>query len=268
MGRFARSLELVGQSFRLLMQDKELMVLPLVSGLVTAVVVATFFVGFGLSFALMEHPQPLLALPIFLMYVATYFVGIFFHAAVIAGATERLHGGTPTLGSALSAAARRAGPILLWALIAATVGTLLQMIRGRGHIVERIVASILGAAWSLATFFIVPVLVLEDVSVRESFSRSLNLMRQTWGEAVVGTGGVGLVGFACWVGLGLVVALFVALNLVPVAVTVGVLGGITLLAGFSALGAIYAASLYRYATTGSAGPGFDTATLAQAFERR
>ena len=76
--RFARSFELVGQSFRLLMQDKELMVLPLVSGLVTAVVVATFFVGFGLSFALMAHPQPLIALPIFLMYVATYFVGIFF----------------------------------------------------------------------------------------------------------------------------------------------------------------------------------------------
>jgi hypothetical protein len=268
MGRFARSFELVGQSFRLLMQDKELMVLPLVSGLVTAVVVASFLVGFGLTAAVTDHPQPILALPFFLMYVATYFVGIFFHAAVIAGATERLHGGTPTLGSALSAAARRAGPILIWALIAATVGTLLQMIRGRGHLVERIVAGLLGAAWSLATFFIVPVLVLEDVPVGESFRRSLDLVRKTWGEAVVGTGGVGLVAFACWVALGLTVALFVALHLVPVAVLVGVLGAVTLVAGFSALGAIYTASLYRYATTGSAGPGFDTATLAQAFQPR
>lgn len=268
MGRFSRSLELVGQSFRLLMQDKELMVLPLVSGIVTAAVIATFFVGFGLSAALMSHPQPIIALPMFLMYVATYFVGIFFHAAVIAGATERLRGGTPTLGSALSAAARRAGPILVWALIAATVGTLLQAVRGRGRIVERIIASLLGAAWTLATFFIVPVLVLEDVSIGESFSRSMNLMKKTWGETLIGNGGVGLVAVACWVMLALVVALFVELNLLPVAIVLGVIGAVTLVAGFSALGAIYVASLYQYATTGEAGPGFDARTLAQAFQPR
>ena len=52
MGRFGRSVELAEQSFRVLMQDKALMILPILSGIVTALVVATFFVGtfgFGLS---------------------------------------------------------------------------------------------------------------------------------------------------------------------------------------------------------------------------
>ena len=34
MGRIGRSFKLVGQSYRILMQDKELMVLPLISGVV------------------------------------------------------------------------------------------------------------------------------------------------------------------------------------------------------------------------------------------
>lgn len=271
MGRLARSLELAEQSFRVLMQDKALMILPILSGIVTALVVATFFVGtfgFGLS-GVQQPPQPILFLPMFVMYVVTYFVGIFFHAAVIAGATERLRGGNPTLGSAISAAADHAAQILGWAVIAATVGTLLQLIRGRGRLVERLVAGVLGAAWSLATFFVVPVLVLEDVPVSALFGRSLTLMEDAWGEGVIGTVGVGVVAFVCWLLLGGVVAgLAISLHQVVAAIVIGVAGGVTLLAAFSALHGIYVAALYHYATTGSAAPGFDPETLQGAFRRR
>lgn len=269
MGRFARSFELVGQSFRVLMDDKALMVLPIVSGIVTAVVVASFAVGtFGLKVVTLQHPGPITFVSMFLMYVATYFVGIFFHAAVIAGATERLRGGTPTLGTALSAAASRAGQILGWAVIAATVGTLLQMIRGRGNLIERLVAGLLGAAWSLATFFVVPVLVLEDAPVSALFGRSLSLLHDTWGESVIGTGSVGLVSLVCWLVLGGLVALLVSAHQIALAIALGVVVGVTLVAAFSALNGIYVAALYQYATTGSIASGFDKQTLAGAFQPR
>src|SRR5689334_15843897 len=126
MGRIGRSFSLVGQSYRVLMQDKELMVLPLLSGVCIVGVAASFVVGFGVTTAEIRSHNPAVYLPMFLMSVATYAIGIFFQAAVIAGATERLRGGDPTVGSALAAAARRIGPILIWAVVAATVGILLR----------------------------------------------------------------------------------------------------------------------------------------------
>lgn len=268
MGRFTRSFQLVGQSARVLMQDKELMILPVLSGLISAVVLASFFVSFGLGSVALSHPQPILAVPFFLMYVAMYFIGIFFHAAVIAGATERLRGGTPTLSSALSAASRRAGPILVWALATATVGALLRLLRGRGRFVEDLIVGLLGAAWSLATFFVVPVLVFEDVSLGQCVRRSLDLIKKTWGESIIGTEGVGLVALAGWIVLALVVALLVEIHVVPIAIVVGVVGAVLLVASFSALSGIYVAALYQYATTGTVGDRLNPDLLAGAFRSR
>src|SRR5678815_854213 len=128
MGRIGRSFQLVGQSYRILMQDKELMILPLISGAIIVAVVVSFGFGLGLA-AKLERPDADLYLPFFLIYVATYAIGIFFQAAVVAGATERMRGGDPTVGSALAAAWRRIGPILLWAVVAGTVGMILRAIQ-------------------------------------------------------------------------------------------------------------------------------------------
>src|SRR5689334_13340950 len=122
MGRIGRSFQLVGQSYRILMQDKELMVLPIISGVVIVAAVAAMVLGFGLTAGLFPRRGPELYLPAFLFYVVTYTIGIFFQAAVVAGATERMRGGDPTIGSALAAAGRRFGPIVMWAIVAATVG--------------------------------------------------------------------------------------------------------------------------------------------------
>src|SRR6266545_7722855 len=140
MGRIARSFQLVSQSYRILMQDKELMILPLISGVVIIAVAVSFFFGFGLDPSALEEPGPAVYVPAFLLYVVTYTIGIFFQAAVVAGATERMRGGDPTVGSALSAAARRLGPIVMWAIVAATVGMVIRAIHDRVGFVGKIVA--------------------------------------------------------------------------------------------------------------------------------
>jgi hypothetical protein len=266
MTRIGRSFSLVGQSYRILMQDKELMVLPLLSGICIVAVSASFFFGFGLSAAQFETRNPGLYVPVFLAYVVTYAIGIFFQAAVIAGATERLRGGDPTVGSALSAAARRIGPILMWALVAATVGTLLRALRDRAGFVGRIAAAIAGAAWSLATLFVVPVLVLEDRSVMDSFKRSVSVFKETWGETFVGNVSLGaaalvswmtlvaVTGMLGWAGAGIIFTLAVFFS-----------GAVFLVTLFSALQGVFVASLYRYATEGHTTSGFNGDLLATAF---
>lgn len=267
MGRIGRSFQLVGQSYRILMQDKELMVLPLMSGIIVLAIMAMVAVGFGISGAQIEAHGPEIYVPIFLIYVLAYAVGIFFQAAVVAGAIERMKGGDPTIGSALAAASRRIGPILMWAVVAATVGTLLRMIQDRVGFLGKIVVAIAGAAWSLATFFVVPVLVLEDRPMRESFTRSVSIFKTTWGETMVGGVTLGVAGLCAWVTLVAVTGLL-AYVIGVAAVAFFAVGAVALMVLFNALNGVYVASLYRYATEGQPPAGFDAALLADAFKPR
>jgi len=265
MGRIGRSIQLVQQSYRILMQDKELMILPLVSGVIVVGVAVSFFLGFGISPDDLRRDNPSALLPMFLLYVVTYAVGIFFQAAVIAGATERMRGGDPTVGSALRAAARRIGPILWWAVVAATVGVILRAIQERVGFLGKIVTGLAGAAWSLATFFIVPVLVLEERSVGDSFRQSVGTFKKTWGETMVGGASLGVAALVAWITLAAIVGLLAWAGAGIVALAIGAAGAVTLIVFFSALQGIYVASLYRYATEGHATSGFDAGLLAQAF---
>ena len=267
MGRIGRSFRLVGQSYRVLMQDKELMVLPILSGIVIAVAVAVFAFGFGLNASRLGDVGPAMYLPIFLMYVVTYTVGIFFQAAVIAGATERMRGGDPTIGSALAAASSRIGQIVLWAIVAATVGVILKMISDKAGFIGKVIVGIVGAAWNLATFFVVPVLVIENRTVHESFTRSVEMFRKTWGETVVGGINLGVATMCAWLTLVAVTGLLVWAIGTP-ALGVFVVGAVLLVAFFSALQGVFVASLYRYASDGETAPGFDKTLFEQAFVRR
>jgi hypothetical protein len=264
MGRIGRSFQLVGQSYRVLMQDKELMVLPLISGTVIAAAVAAFALGFGVDSAKLQQRGPELYVPVFAMYVLTYSVGIFFQAAVIAGATERMRGGDPTVRSALAAAASRLGAIVMWAVVAATVGMILRAIQDRAGFVGKIVAGILGAAWSLATFFVVPVLVLEQRTVSDSYSRSIEVFKKTWGETVVGGINLTVAALCSWLTLVAITGLL-AMVIGVAAVAVFATGAVFLMVFFSALQGVYVASLYRYATDGQTAPGFDRTIFDQAF---
>jgi hypothetical protein len=264
MGRISRSFQLVGQSYRILMQDKELMVLPLISGVFIVAAVVGLSLGFGLDTSRIERHGMETYIPLFLMYVVTYSIGIFFQAAVVAGATERMRGGDPTVGSALAAAGRRIGAIVMWAIVAATVGVILRVIQDRLAFVGKIVASLLGAAWSLATFFVVPVLVLEERSIPDSFQRSVGVFRATWGETVVGGTTLGAAALCAWLTLIAITGL-TAMAFGVFAIAVFALGAVLLMIFFSALQGVYVASLYRFATGGGETPGLDSTLLGQAF---
>ena len=263
MDRIARSFRLVEQSYRLLMQDKELMILPLISGAIGLVIVGVV-AGFGFATSFALEPGPALYIPLFLFYVVMFSISYFFQAAVIAGATERMRGGDPTVSSALSAAARRMGPIVIWAVVSATVGVILRTIQDRVGFVGKIVVGLLGAAWAFATFFVVPVLVLEDHTLEDSFKRSVDLFKKTWGENLVGGASIGVAVFCAWV------TLFAATGLLAYVIGVAavaflVVGAIALIVFSSALQGVFTASLFRYATEGKGPSGFDPDLLQNAF---
>ncbi len=266
MGRIARSWMLTRQSYRVLMMDKELLLLPVLSGLAMLVICGTFVAGIFLTGFDPERLDGWLAIPSLLFYILSYTAAFFFQAALIAGALQRMNGGDPTVASSLRAALHRFGSIVVWGVIAGTVGMILRSIQERSALAGRIVAGLLGVGWSLATWFLVPVIVMEDHALGASFRRSAALFRQTWGETLAGNAGVGLASFFVMlpiVGIGVGLGV-VAHPLVGVAVAVPLL--LLAMVFFAALQGVYVAALYRYATTGESPEQFDDTLIQGAFQ--
>lgn len=276
MGRFARSWGLAKTSLSVVRQDKELLWMPVLSGLASIVTVLAI-AGVGLGSGLWPEtanadgtaniPGFLLA---FALYILLAFVTLFFNAAVVAGASERLAGGDPTMGSALRAAWKKAGRLFLWSIVVATVNVILQAIRERSGFLGQMLASFAGLAWNLATFFMVPILLFEAGGIGASVKRSGGLFKQTWGESVAGHVGIGLVGMvagfvAVLIGI-LAIVLLSPLGVIGfgVGVAILVLGLLGVTALFSVLDGVYKAALYRFATSGQS-VGFDPQQLGGAF---
>ena len=171
-------------------------------------------------------------------------------------------------------ATSRLPQIIGYALIAATVGMILRWISERTGFIGQIIIGIVGVVWNIATFLVVPVLVTENIGPVDAIKRSAGLLRKTWGEQLIGVGGIGIVfGLLFFVvallGGGLAFALFnvsFALGIVGVIALVIVLGVIGLIA--SAASGVYTASLYRYATKGDAGAAFRPEVMQAAFRSR
>jgi hypothetical protein len=210
----------------------------------------------------------------FLFYLVTYTVVFFFQTALVGATMIRLDGGDPSLGDGFRIAFSRLPQIIGYALIAATVGVILRMIADRAGIVGQIVAGLFGFAWSVATFLVVPVMAVERVGPIAAIRRSGSLLRQTWGEQIVGNIGIGLIFgllslLVMFVGIAVAVALTnVSLALVAVTVVVMVFVLVLISLVGSAVSGIYTASLYRYATKGDEGAMYRPEALSAAFRQR
>ena len=275
--RFSRSWSLVKASAVVLRQDKELLVFPLLSTIAALVVAATFVVpAIGLGwFEQLEGndgASPAMVVYGFLFYLVQYMVIFYFNTALVGAAMIRLDGGDPTVGDGLRIAGSKLGPILGYAAIAATVGMILRAIQERAGFIGKWVAGLLGVAWTVATFLVVPVLVTRDVGPLDALKESATLLRKTWGENLIGNGGLGLVFGLVYVLLALVgfgvvmaVASLGSAALTGALVALLVVAYIVLTLVHAALSGIYSAALYRYASEGQGSASFSPDVLSNAF---
>jgi len=276
--RIGYTLDLMKASWQVLKKDKELLLFPLLSAICCLIVIASFVIPLVVT-GYWEPPaeeataadQVAYYAMLFLFYFVNYFVIIFFNSAIVACAVIRLRGGDPTVGDGIRAAMSRLPVIAGWALISATVGLILRIIEDRSKKVGQIVAALLGTAWAVMTYLAVPVLVIEKTGPIETFKRSTALLKNTWGEQLVGGFAFGVVFFF----LSLPAALFVVLGFVggsPVTIGIGIGVAVLylILLGLiqSALKAIFQAALYLYAHDEQPPEGFDAALLGGAIQSK
>jgi hypothetical protein len=263
-----RSFALVRTSWNILMDNKKLLVFPVLSGIVTILVLLTFVFPLFFAGALVSGGSLISIVYLFLFYVVSYFVVIFFNTALIACVNAKLNGKEMSIGEGLANSAKHLPAILGWAILSATVGLILNLLAERAGFIGEIVLSIIGGVWSLVTYFVVPVLIIEDKGVIDSLKESVTLIRKTWGETIVGSasmaivfvviGGIAALGVFCTLLLAnpviflAVLALFLIL-VVGLAVT------------YAAMQGIFVTALYTYAKTGTVPTAFNKDLIQNAF---
>jgi Family of unknown function (DUF6159) len=274
MGRITRTWSLMGECWQVLKQDKSLLIFPFISGICCLLLMASFAVPFYLTGA-WRPPGPNAAPQhqvfyygmLFSFYVANYFVVVFFNAAIVACVATRMGGGEPTVGDGLRAAASRLPVILGWAVVSATVGLILRIIEDRSDKIGQIVAGLLGMAWTLVSFLVVPVLVIENKNPIAALQESTALLKKTWGEQVVSNFSFGGIFFLLMLPAVLLVvaAFYLGGAMIGIPVTaLAVLYWIVLALVQSALQAIFQTALYLYARDGMVPQGFDSEVLGTA----
>lgn len=271
MDRFSRSWDLIKACFGVLSSDKELLLFPVISGISSLLVLISF--ALPLVFVrIFEHGIGFFGLAVgFAFYLCQFAVIFFFNSALVGAALMRLKGENPSFMDGIGIAKQHLGAILGYAAIAATVGMLLKTRRKRSGFIENSLRKMAGFAWTLSTFLVVPVLVTQHIGPIDAIKESARLLKKTWGENLIGSAGLwlgfGVVSFVyVLASVGLVLAAAQVSSALAIGVAVLMLFGLGLISIVkSAISAIYAAVLYRYAAEHQAPAGFNPEQLALAF---
>jgi hypothetical protein len=279
MGRVKRGIRLAGQSWQVIRRDRSLLVFPILSAISIGIALVAIWapaalLGVFAGAESIDESNPVaIAFLVLTAYVST-FLAIFFNVALASCASRSFEGADTRVGEGLAAARERTGQIAAWALLATTVGLILQALEERLPLAGRLAVWLVGVAWTIATYLVVPVLAHERVGPIDALKRSGSIVRQRWGESITGNVGIGLITALIGVTVAVVfgaLAVGVA-NSAAAAVTVAGIGilcvALVAVVG-SALTQVFNVAVYRFATLGEGDVGpFDADDLAHAFKRK
>jgi Family of unknown function (DUF6159) len=279
--KFSNSWRLIKASAAALNNNKSLLIYPIVAGIASVIVMITFLIPVVATDMVRQLDESsgstILAVSVSLLfYVVLYSVTFFCNTALVGSAMIMLRGGQPTVMDGFKIAQERLGSIIGYALIAATVGMILRSISERGGIIGRFISGLLGFGWTVATFLVVPILVVEKVEPITAVKRSVELLKRTWGEQLAGSFSMSTV-----FGLLMVAVIVVGMGIMSVLagltnsaalLVIGVVAIFLIIMAIvvysSALQGIYTAALYEYAADGKTSNYFDDDLIANAFKRK
>lgn len=310
MGKFKSTWELVRQSFAVLMQEKKLLFFPVVTSFLTIFIFLFFiapipFQPTGHSYLEPEHWEAVadsilradlsqvesgevLQLDTWflgylaVLYLVSMFLLTFFNTAFFNEIIHALNRRPVSIAGGLRFALTKLKPIALWSLLAGVVGIVIQRLEHYFGFFSRWVVGWIGIVWSVASVFVVPVLIREEESANpfELLKKSALLIRRRWGEGLIGYVGIRAAGAVLalslimvfgllFVVVGLLMAWYVPSLLIPfVVILIGTSLLATILVAYfeNVLNRVFQCALYIYAAEGVVPGPFDQALLDAAWK--
>ncbi|QDU33334.1 hypothetical protein KS4_13800 [Poriferisphaera corsica] len=287
----SRSWEYAKCSYRVIWDHKQLTIFPIISGIATILVSASFLGPLFLTgtaqswLELMDSSNTAQATPAthiaiwtttFLFYFCNYFVIVFFNTALTACAMQVVSGEPPSISHGFGIASKRLPQIFGWALLSAVIGVILKAIENSNEKVGAFISSILGMAWTAITYFVVPTLVIEGSGPITSVKRSLSILKDNWGTALVGNFSMGWVGLLLMIPGILIGGIILFLGagaassglLIGLGIAIIVLTVLIVSIWSSAADVVFKAILYNYATGKSVPQNLNPQMFQDAFRSR
>lgn len=241
-------------SFKVLKENKQLIIFPILSSISLLLVIASFFTGIlALNNwdidSIEEQGTVMTYVWLFLFYIVNYFVIVFFNMALVHCTRLYFHGEEVTIRKGLQFSMSRLGVIFSWAVFAAVVGTILRSIQENSGVLGKIITGLIGIVWSVATFFVVPVIAYEKLGPLQAFKRSSSLMKEKWGESLGANFNFGLIQFLGIIVVGAVL-FFIGSVIHPIAgIALAILGAFMVVAIISAAQTIFVSAVYHNITS-------------------
>lgn len=256
-GSISNTIELMKSCIRVLKKDKELILFPILAAIFVILFVWIIFTFVGLDISALtaedNQSEEMPVIPLLILLFGANFIVVFFNSALVSAALDRLRGGNPNIRSGLSHATKHIHHIFIWSIIVTIMALIFAAIRASarnrgavGQIMTSIFASLLQAGWAMMTFFVVPIIVSENLSPFAAIKRSSGLFKQTWGNQVTANFGFGIFQILALLASA-ALGWFFGLMSANLGMIVGVLCATTSISIIYTLEGIYKAALYEFA---------------------
>ena len=275
-GSWAQSRTVTKQAWGVIKENPYMLLFPVVSGMLA---IMAFLIVAGIGLGVMgvttveeqatsdETSSSFLIVGIIILVVAAYLATLItqiFMGGLVKCTDEELQGRDSGFGAGLRASFSRLGALMGWAGIQTAVGWLLSAVRGDASnnnaivaILRLVLASLLAVAWSIITFFVLPLIILRGKGPLQAIKESVQLIRKTWGMQIAGNvrigGLIALVAVLPGI-LFAVVGGFIAASGTPAAgIPLAAIGVIVIIAAqvlISAMRAIFSVAMLHYVESG------------------
>ncbi|MBP7760735.1 hypothetical protein KA093_02990 [Candidatus Saccharibacteria bacterium] len=284
VSRWSNSYHLVTSAWRTLMLNKGVFVRLTLTPFLWTILIAVAITGIFANVTVVDNvargvltENNLFAI-VFgaMLYLALSFIANYYAGATVIAALARFEGHSISYKKSMQAVRRHRKEIFAFSLLTSTVGYILQLIEERVPFAGKIATWLVGTAWAIASMFAVPVIVTskQKVSALDAVRNSAGIIKKTWGENIIVSGGIAVVGVVAVV-LYILLAAIIALTTIGMLgtgmgivlplVAIGIIGLFAIFLMLSVLGAIVKAAIFHYATSGRTPKAFDTELLRASF---
>jgi hypothetical protein len=252
MTRFSNGWTIAINSFKVLKENRQLVIFPILSGASIIFVLASFCVAFigysGWDLDQVSEPGKMMSYALlFLFYIVNYFIIVFFNMALVHCTSLYFKGEEVTVQKGIDFSMSRIGSIIGWAVFAGIVGGILKIIQENVGSLGKIITGLVGVVWSIATFFVVPVIAYENLGPIAAFKRSATLMKQKWGESIGAGFSFGLIQLGAVAIIALIAFAISAINMIA-GIVIGVLLLLLVSVIMSTVKTIFISAIYHNIT--------------------
>jgi len=251
-GRIGRGWRLTKVAWALIRRDRTMLALAFTGVASATVFTALIFVLGGYFSHASGEGRGQVGMVALIAFYPSVLVSVFFNVALASAASAAFDGERLSVGEAIRMAWGKRVRIAAWALITAVVGLIISELAERLPGGSRIVGWLAGAAWGLATIFVVPILAIDSVGALAATKRSARMVRSRWGEGVTGNIAIGAWVFLAAIPAGLTIAIGAAtIQTRPEVGSALIATGVVAMVAISTVSAatrqVFAVALYRYA---------------------